>query len=284
MMAYPPVLRDVNDDVIPQVFDGTNWRPLKGSQSGNQQAQLLGPDGQPISSTNRLPVADEAAVNKLQAVQSLLETLGSIVATEQGQSAVKQAIEDLASSVATASGQAAIAQALAALEQVAAKENTLGQVLAKLSDDPATQTTLVAVLQALQGTLSVQLSAAADVSDRSNRELGKVTVSGTADITDRENRKLGEVTVAGAADISDRPGRKLGQVTFPEAQEVTLSGQIVEIDSVTYEIDPPRTIYGLAAQRPSASAAHAVIPWAYYVAADTGAVSQTDGTDWMDVL
>lgn len=235
MMAYPPVLRDVNDDVIPQVFDGTNWRPLKGSQSGNQQAQLLGPDGQPISSTNRLPVADEAAVNKLQAVQSLLETLGSIVATE----------------------------------------NTLAQVLAKLSDDPATQTTLVAVLQALQGTLSVQLSAAADVSDRSNRELGKVTVSGTADITDRENRKLGEVTVAGAADISDRPGRKLGQVTFPEAQEVTLSGQSVPLQ--TTGVYPEYRILSTD-QKPDAAE---VGVGAVVYEVDTQTVYMSDGTDWV---
>lgn len=227
MMAYPPVLRDVNGDVIPQVFDGTNWRPLKGSQSGNQQAQLLGPDGQPISSTNRLPVADEAAVNKLQAVQSLLETLGSIVATE----------------------------------------NTLAQVLAKLSDDPATQTTLVAVLQALQGTLSVQLSAAADVSDRSNRELGKVTVSGTADITDRENRKLGEVTVAGAADISDRPGRQLG--------EVTLSGQSVPLQ--TTGVYPEYRILSTD-QKPDAAE---VGVGAVVYEVDTQTVYMSDGTDWV---
>jgi len=66
--------------------------------------------------------------------------------------------------------------------------------------------------------------------------------------------------------------------------KVQLSGTTVEIGGTTFECDPPRTIYGLESERPSASAAHAAVPYAYYVAVDTGGVTQTDGSNWGDVL
>jgi len=62
--------------------------------------------------------------------------------------------------------------------------------------------------------------------------------------------------------------------------KATLTGQTVSIGSQTYEFDPPRTLYGLAASRPSAAAAHAVVPFALYVSADTKTIEMTDGTTW----
>src|SRR5690606_20514839 len=64
------------------------------------------------------------------------------------------------------------------------------------------------------------------------------------------------------------------------AQKVTLSGRTVSIGGQTYEFDPPRTLYGLAASRPSAAAAHAAVPYVVYVSVDTKAIEQTDGTNW----
>lgn len=55
-------------------------------------------------------------------------------------------------------------------------------------------------------------------------------------------------------------------------------GSIV-IGSKTFGLDG-RVVTGKAADRPTAASAHAVVPWGYFVAADTGAVSQTDGTNW----
>lgn len=62
--------------------------------------------------------------------------------------------------------------------------------------------------------------------------------------------------------------------------EATLTGRTVSIGGQTYEFDPPRTLYGLAASRPSAAAAHAVVPFALYVSADTKTIEMTDGTTW----
>ena len=44
-----------------------------------------------------------------------------------------------------------------------------------------------------------------------------------------------------------------------------------------------RVLHGLAADRPTAAAAHAVLPFAYYNAVDTQSLSQTDGTAWQVV-
>lgn len=78
---------------------------------------------------------------------------------------------------------------------------------------------------------------------------------------------------------------RVGDVFNPDGvQKVQVTGTTVEIGGVMFECDPPRTIYGKASQQPSAAAAHVAIPYVYYVAVDTGDITQTDGTDWSDVL
>lgn len=79
----------------------------------------------------------------------------------------------------------------------------------------------------------------------------------------------------------------MADITLPELRDYwrqAVEGKTVEIGGVQFECDPPRTLYGRASQRPSASAAHAAVPYAYYIAVDTGDVTQTTGSAWRDVL
>ena len=70
-------------------------------------------------------------------------------------------------------------------------------------------------------------------------------------------------------------------VVFAALNEVTITGSNVTVGATAFAFDGPRTIYGLAADQPDADAAHAVVPFAYYVSVDTNAVDQTDGTNWV---
>lgn len=73
-MAYPEILRDKRKAAIPQLWDGSNWRPLKGTKDGHQQTQLVGPDGQPIGSENPLEVRVRELEEKLDAMNQLLQS------------------------------------------------------------------------------------------------------------------------------------------------------------------------------------------------------------------
>lgn len=68
-----------------------------------------------------------------------------------------------------------------------------------------------------------------------------------------------------------------------DSNRVALNGSTVVIGATTFQLDGPRTLYGLAANRPAAADAHAAVPWAYYVSVDTQAITQTDGTNWVTV-
>lgn len=56
----------------------------------------------------------------------------------------------------------------------------------------------------------------------------------------------------------------------------------LEIGGVTFQRQD-RVLHGLAADRPTAAAAHAQLPFAYYNAVDTQVITQTDGTNWVTV-
>lgn len=103
-------------------------------EHGAPFAKLLGPNGQPISDSNRLPVADQAVAQalaqlategKLEQVRALLAQLDGKVVITAGQTAISQAIAELAGVVATDEGQAAVANALVSLTQATATEATL---------------------------------------------------------------------------------------------------------------------------------------------------------------
>lgn len=66
-----------------------------------------------------------------------------------------------------------------------------------------------------------------------------------------------------------------------ESLLVQLSGRsTVDVGGTDFSTDGS-VIYGLAANRPDADDAHAAIPFAYYKSVDTGALDQTDGTNWV---
>ncbi|MCK9328752.1 MAG: hypothetical protein M0Q94_02630 [Candidatus Cloacimonetes bacterium] len=62
---------------------------------------------------------------------------------------------------------------------------------------------------------------------------------------------------------------------------VQLSGSKVEIGGVTFEVSGGDTIRGKSADKPAATDAHALIPYCFYFAVDTGVVEVTDGTNWV---
>jgi hypothetical protein len=66
-----------------------------------------------------------------------------------------------------------------------------------------------------------------------------------------------------------------------EIGKVQLSGSNVEIGGVSFAVSGGDTIRNTAANKPGAAAAHAVIPFCYYYAVDTGVVEVTDGTNWV---
>lgn len=70
---------------------------------------------------------------------------------------------------------------------------------------------------------------------------------------------------------------KIGQVKG----EMSLSGSIVEIGGVSFAISGGDTLRNTAADKPTAAAAHAVIPYCFYFSIDTGVVEATDGTNWV---
>lgn len=94
--------------------------------------------------------------------------------------------------------------------------------------------------------------------------------------TGGENNEVAELTM-----LVDESGNRI--FTDANPAKVTLKGRTVTIGVDTFQMDPPRTIYGAAADKPAAADAHAEIPFAYYVSVDTQDVEQTDGTNWVVV-
>ena len=68
---------------------------------------------------------------------------------------------------------------------------------------------------------------------------------------------------------------------FPATQDVQLTGSTVEIDGTTYQVSGGNTLRGTDAIKPDPAPAHAVIPYCFYLAIDTGVVEATDGTNWV---
>ena len=60
-----------------------------------------------------------------------------------------------------------------------------------------------------------------------------------------------------------------------------LTSSYVEIGGVSFAVSGGDTLRGKSADKPDAAAAHAVIPFCYYHAIDTGTVEVTDGMKWV---
>lgn len=95
-----------------------------------------------------------------------------------------------------------------------------------------------------------------------------------------------------AALVADMAATKAAVVATQAASEAvraalegTLTTQLsgssaVTIGGATFYVDGA-TIRGLAADRPDAAAAHAVIPYGFYFAIDTGVVYRNTGSAWV---
>ena len=65
---------------------------------------------------------------------------------------------------------------------------------------------------------------------------------------------------------------------------VGLTGSNVDVGGTSFRLGGDgQTLYGASADRPTAAAAHAAVPFAYYVSVDTQAVEQSDGSNWVAV-
>lgn len=148
-MAYntKAIKKDVDGKPIPQVFNPTldEYEALKGD-AGAARHVIYGPDGQPISTTgNKLAV-------RASEVETLLNDIkGKDFAT---QTTLSQILAKIIAAPATEAKQTAIELILNSLDgkdySTLAKQNEILAKLAaletKLSSDPATQTTLAAIL------------------------------------------------------------------------------------------------------------------------------------------
>jgi hypothetical protein len=75
---------------------------------------------------------------------------------------------------------------------------------------------------------------------------------------------------------------KIGQVGIdPNNNAIQLSGSNIEIGGVSFAVSGGDTLRNTAANKPNADAAHALIPYCFYFAVDTGVVEVTDGTNWV---
>lgn len=93
-------------------------------------------------------------------------------------------------------------------------------IVNKLSSDPATQTTLAAILTKLNASIAVTIATnTPDVTDRAARLLGHVTVDNTSiPVTGTFFQTTQPVSLAtNTPDVTDRSGRLLGHVTVDNA-------------------------------------------------------------------
>jgi hypothetical protein len=146
-----------------------------------------------------------------------------------------------------------------------------------------------AALQQVNAKLDALLTAFAD--GTAKVLMGGVTIEGATfdpDVTDRPARQLGEVTVTG--DVADNIASLEAKIdelhaamTSGGGAKVSLNGSLVTIGAKTYPVSNGDTLRGLAADKPAAADAHAVIPYCYYHSVDTGAIEVTTGSVWVVV-
>ena len=75
-------------------------------------------------------------------------------------------------------------------------------------------------------------------------------------------------------------GKFVGTREGESAVPTITVGSSVQVGDDTFPVDG-RLVHGLAADRPTAAAMHAVLPFAYYNSVDAGTIAQTDGTNWV---
>jgi len=302
-MAYNTVSikKDVDGKPIPQIYNPVNdeYEVLQGANGASRQI-IYGADGNPIATAgNKLAVRDSE-------VETLLNDIkGKDFAT---QTTLSQILAKIIAAPATEAKQTAIELILNSLDgkdySTLAKQNEILVKLAaletKLSSDPATQTTLAAILakiiaapatEAKQDTLIGHVDGvesalasilekliAAPATEAKQTALaaliGEVQASPTANTLLARLKSL-EDKIAAIDSV-------LNAIVDGSTPAVTqLSGSYVEISGVSFAVSGGDTLRGKSADKPDAVAAHAVIPYCFYFSIDTGAIEVTDGSDWV---
>lgn len=64
---------------------------------------------------------------------------------------------------------------------------------------------------------------------------------------------------------------------------IKVSGDTVQIGETTYQVSNGNILRGKAADKPSASDAHAAIPYCFYYSIDNGKIEVTDSTNWVEL-
>lgn len=103
---------------VPQYLNPETGQPeVVRGRYGAPFSMLLGPDGHPINNSNRLPVADQASVDKLEQVRQLLESLESVGATAANQTAIVDVLNTRATEATLASAVTKLTDLLNRLDQ-----------------------------------------------------------------------------------------------------------------------------------------------------------------------
>ncbi len=249
---------------VPQHFNpiADDYEPIYGRNNAGR-VELYGPDGNPISADD----SNKLAVRATE-IESLLNDIkGKDFAT---QTTVAAILNKIISAPATEAKQTAIELILNSLDgkdySTLAKQNEILVKLAaletKLSSDPATQTTLAAILAKI-----IAAPATEAKQDALAALIGEVDADPTANSLLARLKSL---------------ETKIDAIIDGTSPAVTqLSGSYVEIGGVSFAVSGGDTLRGKSADKPDAVAAHAVIPYCFYFSIDTGTVEATDGTNWV---
>lgn len=250
-MAYntKAILVDVNGKPIPQYFNAQQdqYEVLLG-QDGAARAILYGPDGNPISDTNKLPVRaadletligalnDSAVTNPANAasVIAALKGLLSVVGKEATLGQILSALAPLATE-----------STLSSLASAVAKETTLAQVLSALGA-LATETTLGGVKTAvdvLAGTVDTQAGVQKVALSGSSLALRQTIITGAKTVV-----STAAEIFAGASRLDNRHAMVVtntgADIVYIGAVGVTTSNgfPLVPQDTLRIEFDPTSSV------------------------------------------
>lgn len=253
------IKRDQQNSPIPQYFNPTTdvYEALLG-RNGANRVELYGPDGTPIGTT----------AGKLNIRASEIE---SILTTIQGY------VDGLEAALGEV-------QAAPTTYTVLARLKDLSDRLGEVSSTP-TANTMLARLKTLEGYLDGVEAALGTQTD------AEATGNGSLIAIVKRLRTLvgqGIVTLGSAIGTtgllmagSDGTNARAIKTTSDGTLLTQLTGSTVIIGGKTFALSGGDTLRGKAADKPTAAAAHAVIPFCYYFAVDTGVIEVSDGTNWV---
>ncbi len=296
-MAYntKKIKRDVDGNPVPQVYSpaADEYEALKGD-SGAARHVLYGPDGSPVDTTgNKLGVRDDEVAQTLAALLTQLDT--ALPAGNNKIGKVDVEASALPAGAATEAKQDALAALIGEVEANPTANTILGRmksleskidtldvvidsILAKIIAAPSTeakQDTIIGYVDGVEAGLA--------------NILAKIIASPATEAKQNAlNALIGEVQANPTANtllarIKALETKLDGIISGATPAIAELSGSNVTIGTTTYAVSGGDTIRGKSADKPAATDAHALIPYCFYFAVDTGVVEVADGTNWVVV-